>query len=242
MFVVFLLALLFSADALAYESDQYWNRTQEVVDSLEVMDLEVNDAIRRIAESKRQPGDQLAFSRAVWREVGGWYWADKIERWAARSPDVDKYDQTRHKSIYRSMPIWATRVNFVFGVGRSFRVNDVMVGSDKFGHFFSQGFKYYKRFNKDATINTEVIESFETPIEHKFLESATEVVLDDSLQSDEQLPTGELRRTLALHDAVEILAVRVSAAGAELVQHSGPSTRATLADNEVAVARAAFAP
>ena len=48
-----------------------------------------------------------------------------------------------------------------------------------------QGFKYYKRFNKDATINTEVIENFDTPIEHKFLESATEVVLDDSLQTDE---------------------------------------------------------
>ena len=32
-----------------------------------------------------------------------------------------------------------------------------------------QGFKYYKRFNKDATINTEVIENFDTPIEHKFL-------------------------------------------------------------------------
>ena len=43
------------------------------------------------------------------------------------------------------MPIWATRVNFLFGVGRSFRVNNVMVGSDKFGHFVSQGYKYYKR-------------------------------------------------------------------------------------------------
>jgi hypothetical protein len=43
------------------------------------------------------------------------------------------------------MPFWATRVNFIFGVGRSFRVNGVMVGSDKFGHFVSQGYKYYMR-------------------------------------------------------------------------------------------------
>ncbi|MBT4492995.1 MAG: hypothetical protein HOC70_07105 [Gammaproteobacteria bacterium] len=145
MFFVFLFALFFSADLLAYESDQYRNRTQYVADSLEVMDLEVNDALRRIIKQKRQPGSRHAFSRAIWKEVGGWYWADKIERWAARSPTGDKYDQTRHKSIYRSMPIWATRVNFIFGVGRSFRLNDEMVGSDKFGHFFSQGFKYYKR-------------------------------------------------------------------------------------------------
>lgn len=143
--VVSVLLLCCSSLSTAYESDQYLNRTQQVRDSLSVMDKEVNDAIAEIITRDRQPSSERSFARAVFHAVGGWYWADKIERWAAKSPDVDKYDQSRHRSIYRSMPIWATRVNFVFGVGRSFRVNDVMVGSDKFGHFFSQGFKYYKR-------------------------------------------------------------------------------------------------
>ncbi len=137
--------ILFSAAALGYETDQYTNRTQPVTDSLEVMDQQVNDALDRIIAGNHQPASDQAFSRAVYKEVGGLYWADKIERWAARASEVDKYQQTRFDSIYRGMPIWATRVNFIFGIGRSFRVNDVMVGSDKFGHFFSQGYKYIRR-------------------------------------------------------------------------------------------------
>ena len=48
-----------------------------------------------------------------------------------------------------------------------------------------EGFKYYKRFTKDTNIDTQVIESFETPIQHTFLQNTTEIVLDDSLQNDE---------------------------------------------------------
>lgn len=143
-FVVIVLLLL-GQGARAYESDQYMNRTQKVEDSLVVMDEQVNHAIALVLSKSNPPTTEYAFARAIWSEIGGIYWADKIERWAARSPLVDKYDQTRHRSIYRNMPIWATRVNFVFGVGKSFRLNGVMVGSDKFGHFFSQGFKYFRR-------------------------------------------------------------------------------------------------
>ena len=143
--VAVVLVLYFCVDVQAYESDQYMNRTQIVVDSLEVMDKQVNQAIDVVLSRKRPPLTRKAIARGIWREVGGVYWADKIERWAAKSRLVDKFEQTRHKSIYRNMPIWATRVNFVFGVGRSFKLNSIMVGSDKFGHFFSQGYKYYRR-------------------------------------------------------------------------------------------------
>ena len=131
---------------LAYESDQYSNRPAIVSDSTMVMDRKVNDALALVIKDwgeKRR--SNKAFARAIYFELGGLHWADKIERWAAKTDLVEKYPQTRRQSIYQGMPIWATRVNFVFGVGRSFKVNEVMVGSDKFGHFFSQGFKYYKR-------------------------------------------------------------------------------------------------
>lgn len=142
--LLFLPFLTLSVSVSGYESDQYMNREELVTDSLEVMDGQVNLAITSLSKAGTYRTER-AFARAIYYELGGWYWADKIERWAGKSPLVDKYSQTRHKSVYRSMPIWATRVNFIFGVGRSFRVNGVMVGSDKFGHFFSQGFKYFKR-------------------------------------------------------------------------------------------------
>ena len=143
--VLFFLLLVFSSDAGAYESDQYTNRTQDISDSLELMDGAVNKAIRDILARKNPPRTNSRIAKAIYFEIGGLYWADKIERWAAKSPEVEKYEQTRRDSVYKGMPFWATRVNFIFGVGRSFRVNGVMVGSDKFGHFFSQGYKYYLR-------------------------------------------------------------------------------------------------
>lgn len=143
--VLLFLLLVFSSDVGAYESDQYTNRTQDISDSLELMDGAVNKAIRDILARKNPPRTNLRIAKAIYFEIGGLYWADKIERWAAKSPEVEKYEQTRRDSVYKGMPFWATRVNFIFGVGRSFRVNGVMVGSDKFGHFFSQGYKYYLR-------------------------------------------------------------------------------------------------
>ena len=136
---------LLPAELLAYETDQFLNRTQAVEDSLAVMDRQVNQAIADILARDFPPRSRRAMARAIYWRVGGIYWADKIERWAASSPEVDRYEQTRHHRIYRGMPIWATRVNFLFGIGRSFRINDVMVGSDKLGHFFSQGYKYFRR-------------------------------------------------------------------------------------------------
>ena len=39
--------------------------------------------------------------------------------------------------------MYASRVNWFFGVGATFRLAGSLVGSDKLGHFFSQGIKYY---------------------------------------------------------------------------------------------------
>ena len=139
------LLLVFSCGAGAYESDQYTNRTQDISDSLELMDGAVNKAIKVILARKNPPRTKSRIAKAIYFEIGGLYWADKIERWAAKSSEVEKYEQTRRDSVYKGMPFWATRVNFVFGIGRSFRVNGVMVGSDQFGHFVSQGYKYYLR-------------------------------------------------------------------------------------------------
>ena len=146
--ILLLLCVGLHGPAAAYEADQYLNRTAGVEDSLPVMDARVNDALEKIAARWRGPPDNARFARAVYRELGGLYWADRIERWANANPSIQKYPQTRYRNVYWGMPIWATRVNFVFGVARSIRVAGVIVGTDKFGHFFSQGLKYYKRHQR----------------------------------------------------------------------------------------------
>ncbi len=55
---------------------------------------------------------------------------------------------TRWDSIYRGHPLWATRVAALFGVGPTIKVNDQLIGSDKLGHFLSQGRKFYRQVPK----------------------------------------------------------------------------------------------
>lgn len=47
-----------------------------------------------------------------------------------------------------------------------------------------QGYSYYKRFKKGAGLETQEIQSFDEPMEYKFVNQATEIILDDELMSD----------------------------------------------------------
>lgn len=133
------------SDAAAYETDQYLNRLLPVKDSIELMDDYVNRRISKVVADWQGPRDDRKLVIEIYHQMGSWYWVDKIERWAMDNPAVEKYPQKRRISIYSGSPVWATRVNFFFGIGKSFKVNGVILGTDKFGHFFSQGLKYYKR-------------------------------------------------------------------------------------------------
>lgn len=142
--VAALAAAVTVASGAAYETDQYSNRLRPIADASPELDRSVNDALRKIAGRWRGAGDSLRFATEVYEELGGLYWVDRIERHAIQSPDVDKLPQRGHRSIYRGAPIWATRVNWVFGVGETIRIGDTLLGTDKLGHFISQGLKYYR--------------------------------------------------------------------------------------------------
>lgn len=141
-----LLVLLLPCAGVAYETDQFHNRLEPLEDSTEVLDARVNETIADIAADWDDPEDPLKFVDAVFHRVGGYHWVDKIERWAMESDEVDRLDTPRRESIYKGHPIWATRVIAFFGVGPTIKLNGELIGSDKLGHFFSQGRKYYLRF------------------------------------------------------------------------------------------------
>lgn len=109
-----------------------------------MLDERVNEALAEVAAAWRGPEDRWRFAVRVWQELGGVHWVDRIERFAMRSPEVEKLPQFRWRSFFAGAPFRARRVNFVFGVGRTIRLADALVGSDKLGHFFSQGLKYYR--------------------------------------------------------------------------------------------------
>lgn len=144
--VAWLLAwTVLAAPASAYETDQYSHRLVEIADSRPILSELVNQALADVVEEWRGPPDPLRFARRVYAKLGGLHWVDRIERQAMRDPRVERLPQTRYRSIFRGAPVSATRVNFFFGIGRTLNLAGSLVGSDKLGHFFSQGFKYYRR-------------------------------------------------------------------------------------------------
>ena len=130
----------------AYETDQYTNRGELVADSTDVLNREVNRTIIDIAANWSKGHDEMAFVNAVYHRIGGLHWVDKLEKWAMQSPDVDKLTTPRYGSVYSGFPPWVMRVTGIFGIGKSIRLNNELIGSDKIGHFLSQGRKFYRRY------------------------------------------------------------------------------------------------
>ncbi len=144
-FLAVIVLVLVAAPAAPYETDQYSGRQNEVEDAVELLNHRVNQALETIAGEWRGPADRGRFARRVYSRLGGRHWVDRLERWAIRSPEVEKVSMARRKSVYSGLPFWARRANFFFGVGPTIRVNGVLVGTDKLGHFISQGWKYHRR-------------------------------------------------------------------------------------------------
>lgn len=141
--MAFLAAAGLATMVAGYESDQYSNRLLQIEDAAPLLDLEVNRALAEVAAAWRGPEDRWRFARKVYWKLGGLHWVDHIERWAMDSDEVEKLPQRKHTSIFGAAPLHVTRVNWFFGVGPTIRLAGSFVGSDKLGHFFSQGIKYY---------------------------------------------------------------------------------------------------
>lgn len=149
--ILMLGALTLAGAAAAYETDQYSNRLTPLGDSAPVLNREVNAAIEDIAEQWKGPRDDRRMVMAVFHRIGGYFWVDHLERWAMNSPEVDKLPTPRRQSMYRGLPLRATRVAAMFGIGPTFRLGDVLIGSDKIGHFLSQGRKFWQRWQRSGS-------------------------------------------------------------------------------------------
>ncbi len=136
------------ATATAYETDQFSNRDIPIADSTEPLNAKVNETLENIVADWRKGHDEMAVVSAIYHEIGGHHWVDKLERWAMKSEQVEKVATPRYDSVFSGLPWYALRVTSLFGVGKTIRVNDQLIGSDKLGHFLSQGRKYYRRYRR----------------------------------------------------------------------------------------------
>jgi hypothetical protein len=131
-----------------YETDQFNNRQQPIEDSISIMNYQVTIAIVYATNRLHGPRDEMKVVNGIYNKIGGRHWVDKLERFAMGSSEVERLDTPSHDSIYSGHPLYATRVAALFGVGTTLKINDVLVGTDKLGHFLSQGRKFYRRWVK----------------------------------------------------------------------------------------------
>lgn len=145
-----LLALL-AAPARGNETDPYGGRDIPLADSLAVLDAEVNAALDAIAAGWPQSGrrdDALAFADAVYRRIGGLHWVDRLERWAMTSPRIERIAPTRGESLFAGTPWHVARGALLVDPSPLIEVAGVRIGTDKIGHFLSQGRKFYRRYRR----------------------------------------------------------------------------------------------
>ncbi len=143
-----LLGCLLCTSVLAYETDPFQNRAVATADAGTVLNREVNHTLRDLVEDWQGPPSQARMVDAIYRRIGGLHWVDRLERWAMRSREVEKLPTPRRASVYSRQPLYAVRVAGLFGIGPSFRVAGVLIGSDKLGHFLSQGRKFWRRWQR----------------------------------------------------------------------------------------------
>ena len=132
----------------AYETDQFNNRQLVIKDSTSVMNREVTLAIASTITGWQGAPNEKKVVDAIYYKIGGKHWVDKLERFAMDSDEVEKLSTPPHDSIYSGHPLYATRVAGLFGVGPTLKFTHVLVGTDKLGHFLSQGRKFYRRWLK----------------------------------------------------------------------------------------------
>jgi len=148
LLLVLILLLLVPALAGAYETDQFNNRQQEIQDSTSILNYQVTQAIAGVIIGLGNEPNEMKVVDGIYYKIGGKHWVDKLERFAMDSSEVEKLTTPPHESIYSGHPLHATRVAGLFGVGPTLKINGVLVGTDKLGHFLSQGRKFYRRWMK----------------------------------------------------------------------------------------------
>ena len=150
LYLLLAFAAAISTAASAYETDQFSNRLNDIEDATAVLDDRVNQSIAQAIADWSGPRDEKLVVDNIYYDIGGLHWVDRIERWAMSSGEVEHLQTSRYRSIYRGHPIWATRVAALFGTGPTIKVNGVLIGSDKLGHFLSQGRKFWLRYRRSG--------------------------------------------------------------------------------------------
>ncbi|HEC11774.1 MAG TPA: hypothetical protein ENI80_00730 [Acidiferrobacteraceae bacterium] len=160
-----LIAGLISVATGASEIDSFTQRYDNLQDVGPVLDARTNVLLDRAISRANRIADKGAddedgneavgcsapvLYRSVRKELGRRF-IGQLEVFVHQSAQIDKRRMQRKKTIYRDFRFYeAPSMGTIGRISAIVRVQDNIVGSDKFGHFFAQGYGYFKRAYLDG--------------------------------------------------------------------------------------------
>lgn len=144
------LLVISELNAVAYEVDNFTERSVPRKDALAVMDHEINWILNKAAsETNKESKNYCSFAH-LRQEIIRWIHPDPagiLEIWANHTSQIEKTSGSIKKSVYANVTFSDSPALWFVGIGTSMRIGDFMIGTDKIGHFFMQGLDYYDRVN-----------------------------------------------------------------------------------------------
>lgn len=142
-----LLTLIFPLAARGAEIDSITARSLTLRDSAGQMEERLNAFVREGVEAanEREPGcDESILYREVKRAISRPFIGHAIAERLNRAGDLDSRRVPLRDSVYGDLGLLDAISVRLRGLSAVIRVGDHLVGVDKFGHFFVEGWKYFE--------------------------------------------------------------------------------------------------
>ncbi|MFN8369514.1 MAG: hypothetical protein U0T83_02690 [Bacteriovoracaceae bacterium] len=139
------LSLLSLGSVYGTEIDNFTQRYTDIKDSQEILNQITNEnmALAITEANKKGSCDEKRLYKAIQKSLGGALWG-KLEKIIVKDDRIDKRAIKIGDSIYGDTGFKQSVIFSFVDLGVILRMNDDIVGSDKFGHFFKEGYEYFK--------------------------------------------------------------------------------------------------
>ncbi|OUR94164.1 hypothetical protein A9Q84_17835 [Halobacteriovorax marinus] len=196
LFLCIFISLSFNLQAS--ELDSLTRRYEPLKDSTDFFNAEINSRILRVVAKANKkdlngescnPKSLLKSTRNILvAGISGMYIFSPLQKIVDSKKSVGfERLRTKHKeSIYRFIKFYQKPVLKAFPLSPIIKINDVIIGGDKFSHFFNLGYEYFSKLQKGKKTLIEMLEHSRSVEEHFWGGPTTSVISMGDLSTNYQ--------------------------------------------------------
>lgn len=130
----------------ATEVDSFTTRFSGQKDATSELSKITSEFLQKCIDSanRRAPGDVKKLYRICYKTLGGGTFWGNLESYISTTTRLDRRNVRKKDSIYAGVKFTEGPALFLASLGTTFKMGDFIVGSDKIGHFFEEGYTSYQ--------------------------------------------------------------------------------------------------